>query len=167
MVGEWSQAVARSPSSVRRRNGASMFGGGLEWKVSGRDGSLVVSGTCSKGDDGDKVEISFFDATGTVFPDNYTITRRGIEPYFYVRTPDNTRAVCRIEERQDGSWGFSLELSAWKWGRDDRVRPSWIYVRRPSTKYVWPEEKSGKPVYRLNLFDIMGDHFGRIEWDAE
>ena len=148
-----------------RRNGDAISGGGLEWTVSGSNGSLVVSGTCSKAEGDDKVEISFFDATGTVFPDNYTITRRGIAPYFYVRTPDDTRAVCRIEERPDGGWTFSLELSAWKWGRDDRLRPSWIYVRRPSTGYVWPAEKSAAPVHRLNLFGIMGDHFGRIEWD--
>ena len=148
-----------------RRNGGAVSGGGLEWRVSGRDGSLAVSGTCSKADGDDKVEISFFDATGTVFPDNYSISRRGIAPYFYVRTPDDTRAVCRVEERPDGGWAFSLELSAWKWGRDCRLRPAWIYVRRPSTGYVWPAEKNGAPVHRLNLFRIMGDHFGRIEWD--
>lgn len=147
------------------RNGEAVSGGGLEWKVSGgEDGSLVVSVACSKGGEDDKVEISFFDATGTVFPDNYTISRKGIAPYFYVRSLDDTRAVCRVREGADGDWGFSLELSPWKWGRDCRVRPSWIYVRRPSTGYVWPASKGEPPIARLNLFDVMGDRFGRIEW---
>ena len=110
------------------------------------------------------MEISFFDATGTAFPDNYAITRDGIAPYFYVLSPDNTRATCRVTPEADGGWSFTLTLSAWKWGRDVRARPAWIYVRRPSTKYVWPAEKNGPPRPRLNLFSIQGDHFGRIAW---
>ena len=145
-------------------NGPAMSGGGLEWRLSGGEDSLTVSGRCSPGGDGDKVEISFFDATGTAFPDNYTITRAGIEPYFLVRSPDDTRAACRIEPAADGGWRFTLTLSAWKWGRDLRVRPAWIYVRRPSTGYVWPEERNGPPRHRLNLFSIQGNHFGRISW---
>ena len=145
-------------------NGPALSGGGLEWKLSGGEDGLTISGTCARGGADDKVEISFFDATGTAFPDNYTITRDGIAPYFYVLSPDNTRATCRVTPEADGGWSFTLTLSAWKWGRDVRARPAWIYVRRPSTKYVWPAEKNGPPRPRLNLSSIQGDHFGRIAW---
>jgi hypothetical protein len=149
-------------------NGAAISGGGLTWRVSGdKNGSLTVSGECLTYHPEDAVEISFFDAAGTVFPDNYTITRAGLKPLPFVRTRDDTRAVCRAKENKDGSWSFSLEQDSWKWGRDRRIRPAWIYVRRPAEKYVWPAEENGPPIHRLNLYKIAGDHFGRIVWEDE
>ena len=152
-------------ASVCRVNGPAVAADGFSWRVTGDERRLTVRGMCSPNVAKDRVYVAFMDAAGTTYADFYDIRRNGIAPLSAFRTPDETRATCRIDTSQDGGWSFELTLDAWKWGRDQALRPAWIYVSRPASRYVWPDPpKDGWPrCERLNQ-DVSGDEFGRLAW---
>ena len=130
--------------------------GGFRFRVDDADdGDVTVTvATAAK-----KISIYTYDAAGTLWPRGVSVDSAGAvsNPLRWnVVTPGHEASATVAEE--GGERVYRVRLSALGWGRDTRLRPSWLQVKAAGA--VWPDVPQRG--YRLNLDMVYGDQMGRI-----